>query len=160
ALKIDTVAPTITAVPTTAVTVNATSPAGATVYYDRGFRDLRSGLGSYGCVPDTGSLFAIGSTTVTCNATDVAGNSATQVSFLGRCVSAPDELGALHDRGIGAGRGTSLADAVTSVESYLATNHKSNACGTLGAFINEVNAVSGKMIAKPLASQLVTEAKQ
>src|SRR5262249_54727986 len=94
--------------------------------------------------------------TVTCNATDVAGNSAPQVTFLVMVLSAAEQLGALHAQVIGVGPGTSLADAVTSVESYLATNHKSNACGTLGAFINEVNAVSGKKIAKPLASQLVT----
>jgi hypothetical protein len=159
ALKIDTVAPTMT-VPTQAVTVNATSPAGAIVYYDRGFRDLGSGLGVYGCVPETGSLFAIGSTTVTCDATDVAGNSATQVTFPVKVLSAAEQLGTLHNQVIGVGPGKSLADKVTSVESYLATNHKSNACGTLGAFINEVNATSGKKIAKPLASQLVTEAKQ
>jgi hypothetical protein len=85
-VHVDTVAPTIT-VPSMPVTADTTSPAGANVDYGSlvSISDNRGGSGlstlRTGCTPVSGSLFAIGTTTVTCNATDLAGNSATQVTF-------------------------------------------------------------------------------
>ena len=58
------------------ITLAPTSAAGAVVNYTASATD-NVGLATFGCVPASGSTFAIGTTTVTCTATDVAGNTAT-----------------------------------------------------------------------------------
>jgi len=73
AVLLDNTAPTIT-VPAD-VAVPATSGDGAIVTYSASFEDAGSGLASSGCEPPSGSMFAIGTTTVVCSATDLAGNS-------------------------------------------------------------------------------------
>ena len=71
-VRIDPVAPTVT-VPAN-ITVDATSPGGATVSYCASFSDATSGVATSGCTPPSGSTFPIGTTTVTCTAIDKAGN--------------------------------------------------------------------------------------
>ena len=58
-------------------TVEATSPAGATVSYDATAVDNVDGPLTPTCTPPSGSVFALGATTVTCEATDAAGNTGT-----------------------------------------------------------------------------------
>ena len=58
-------------------TVEATSPSGATVSYDASAVDNVDGPLTPTCVPPSGSVFALGATTVTCEATDAAGNTGT-----------------------------------------------------------------------------------
>ena len=72
-VKIDTVKPTVT-VPAD-ITVDATRPSDAAVSYASSFSDATSGLAKKGCTPASDSTFPIGTTTVTCTATDKAGNS-------------------------------------------------------------------------------------
>src|SRR5574337_321197 len=67
----DTTAPTITAPP---VTAQATGPSGATVTYSVSATDLVDGTVPVTCDHLSGSSFPIGSTTVSCNATDHASN--------------------------------------------------------------------------------------
>jgi hypothetical protein len=57
--------------------VEATSSAGATVTFEATAVDLVSGSVPVTCNPASASVFAIGSTTVTCSASDAAGNTAT-----------------------------------------------------------------------------------
>jgi HYR domain len=59
------------------ITVEATSPAGATVTYAVSATDLVDGTVPVTCTPASGSTFPLGVTTVTCSATDKAGNTAT-----------------------------------------------------------------------------------
>jgi energy-coupling factor transporter ATP-binding protein EcfA2 len=59
------------------MTVEATSPAGATVIYPASATDLVDGPVPVRCTPASGEPFPLGVTTVTCSATDRAGNSAT-----------------------------------------------------------------------------------
>ena len=58
-------------------TVEATSPSGATVSYAASAVDNVDGPLTPTCVPPSGSVFALGATTVTCEATDAAGNTGT-----------------------------------------------------------------------------------
>ena len=58
-------------------TVEATGPGGATVSYDASAVDNVDGPLTPTCAPPSGSLFALGATTVTCEATDAAGNTGT-----------------------------------------------------------------------------------
>jgi hypothetical protein len=79
----DVTPPTIT-VPG-AMTVNATSAAGATVSYAVSVTDNRDAEPSVSCTPASGSVFPVGLTTVSCTATDAAGNTST-ASFTVRVV--------------------------------------------------------------------------
>jgi hypothetical protein len=71
----DTTRPVV-AVPAS-VTAEATSPTGTPVTYSATWTDGVSGSGPATCAPASGSKFALGSTQVTCSATDGAGNTGT-----------------------------------------------------------------------------------
>jgi HYR domain/von Willebrand factor type A domain len=58
-------------------TVEATSPSGATVSYDASAVDNVDGPLTPTCIPPSGSVFPLGATTATCQATDAAGNTGT-----------------------------------------------------------------------------------
>ena len=68
----DTTAPVLT-VPADII-VEATGPAGATVRWSVSATDVVDGSVNPTCTPASGSTFALGTTTVTCSATDAAGN--------------------------------------------------------------------------------------
>ncbi|HET8528173.1 MAG TPA: PKD domain-containing protein [Gaiellaceae bacterium] len=73
----DTTAPTISGVPA-AATVPATSPAGAVYSYAQPTAtDDVDGPVAVVCTPAAGSTFPLGTTTVSCSASDAAGNTAT-----------------------------------------------------------------------------------
>jgi streptogramin lyase len=59
----------------------------------------------------------------------------------------------------GVGPGRSLAAKVAAIEGYVATNDTVNACATLGAFISEVDAQTGKKISTAQAASLITQAR-
>lgn len=64
------------------VSVPATSPLGAAVTFDLpATTDAFGGAGTAACLPASGATFALGSTTVTCTATDANGNPAAPVTF-------------------------------------------------------------------------------
>lgn len=69
--SLDAAGPAIT-VPTD-LTVPATSGAGAVVTYSVNFEDP-DGIATSGCSPASDTLFGVGTTTVSCNATDNLGN--------------------------------------------------------------------------------------
>jgi len=75
----DTTPPVVT-VPAN-MTVEATGPSGATVTFTASATDIVDGTDTVTCAPASGSVFALGTATVTCNATDHAGNHATAKSF-------------------------------------------------------------------------------
>lgn len=76
---IDTTKPVIAAHAT--VTAEATSASGATVTYTANATDNIDATAPASCLPASGSAFAMGNTTVTCNKTDAAGNTATPTTF-------------------------------------------------------------------------------
>ncbi|MFA5021654.1 MAG: immunoglobulin-like domain-containing protein [Patescibacteria group bacterium] len=77
----DTVPPIIVGTPSD-MTVEATGAAGAAVaYLTPTATDDIDGTDPVTCVPASGSTFPLGVTTVTCNASDAAGNAATPTSF-------------------------------------------------------------------------------
>jgi hypothetical protein len=128
------------------IVVDATGPDGATVSYTATATDTLDPSPVVACVPASGSTFVIGTTPVNCTATDNSGNVASG-SFAVHVEGAVEQLADLGEAVAGVGPGTSLADKVTSIEAYLAVGDNTDACGTLGAFINQVNA--SKKIADP-----------
>jgi Tol biopolymer transport system component len=73
AIRIDRTAPVVK--PPADQTTDEEGPGGAVVNYPPGsIDDNASGIASTACLPASGSLFPVGDTTVTCTATDHAGN--------------------------------------------------------------------------------------
>jgi hypothetical protein len=153
----DTTAPTIT-VPD-GITVGATSPSGAVVTYSVSATDADDAVASLSCTPASGSTFPIGTTTVTCTATDTHGNSST-ASFTVHVEGAAEQLADLLTAATGVGPGTSLGDKVSQAENYVTVNDAVDACSTLRAFINEVKAQSGVKVTPNQAATLITTAQR
>jgi large repetitive protein len=66
----------------TAITVDATGPEGVVVDYDASAHDAVAGDVPIECTPPSGSLFPVGTTTVTCTASDAASETARPFGFM------------------------------------------------------------------------------
>src|SRR5262249_10417191 len=92
----DTTAPVV-AVPTNA-TIEAAAAAGAPFIFTASALDLLDGSVAVGCTPASGSIFPLGTTTVTCPATDKSANSGsktftvTVVDTTGPAISVPANM--------------------------------------------------------------------
>ena len=110
------------------------------------------------CNPASGSTFPIGTTTVSCTATDAAGNSAT-ASFDVHVLGASEQLDDLFDVvSLDLGPGNSLAGKVAAAQKAIAAGDADKACAILAAFLNQVEAQSGKSITEEQAADLLAEA--
>ena len=76
----DTTAPTLT-VPSAPVVVEATGPTGAVATYQVTAKDAVDSSPSISCTPESGNVFVLGTTQVTCAAKDAAGNTSAEKSF-------------------------------------------------------------------------------
>jgi hypothetical protein len=160
----DTVPPTLT-VPAD-ITVPATSIEGASVAFNVTATDDHDSNPAVSCSPASGGLFPVGDTTVTCMATDQAGNTTTD-SFKIHVSGAADQLSALVSA-VRTTNGTqgivnSLDAKLTAVQQALTAANAGNrgdATNKLGAFINDVSAQSGKALTPDQAAQLINAAKQ
>ena len=84
------------------------------------------------CTPASGSVFPIGITTVGCNATDDAGNTAT-ASFTITVRGVAAQLTDLRATVESLGPGTSLADKVTAAQAAFAADRQARTCELLSA---------------------------
>jgi hypothetical protein len=155
-IRIDKTAPVVTT--SAPITVSATSPAGAVVTYQSGANDNLDPSPVVVCTPASGSVFPIGTRTVTCEATDDAGNSATK-QFTVKVLSAVEQLDLLRIAATGVGTGTSLADKVKQIQNALDGDRTRNACTGLNEFLAMVDnqAAKGKLTSAQAAS-LTTQA--
>jgi hypothetical protein len=137
------------------ITVNATSPNGATVTYSAPIvtdgDDTTPPTPS--CLPAAGSTFAIGNTTVRCSVTDPDdSNGAQTTNFEVNVLGSSTQLANLLQNVIGVGPGTSYYDKLVQAEDDLVANDTTDFCGVLGAFIHEVQATQSKSAAAPLVT--------
>lgn len=152
----DTTPPVIT-VPADVIR-DATSPAGATVEFTVTATDESPTNPDVICTPPSGGVFAIGITTVNCHATDAAGNIG-QASFTVTVRGAPEQLATLLHDVQAVGPGTSLADKVTAAQTAYMAGDTPRTCEILNAFVNQVNAQTGKSITDPAtADTLIKDA--
>ncbi|HEX6724406.1 MAG TPA: HYR domain-containing protein [Gaiella sp.] len=142
----------VLSVPETIVAVAETS-AGVTVAYSVEASDGVDPAPDVGCLPPSGSVFPIGTMTVTCTATDAAGNTSS-ASFDVRVKGAAEQLADLAIAVSGVGSGASLADKVGDARTALVAGKRAKACEILGAFRNEVSAQSGKSLPAQAAAEL------
>jgi hypothetical protein len=111
------------------VLAEATGPLGAIVFYAASATDAAFGPTLTTCAPASGSVFAIGSTVVTCSATDAAGNtSSVTVSVNVSDTIAPQVLI------------TSSADALLSGSTFTVAAQASDIVGVATVTVNGVEA--------------------
>ena len=160
----DTTAPVLTLPASFAV--DATSPAGAIVNYTVTASDNSGAAPTVSCIPPSGATFANGPTTVNCTATDAAGNS-TPGSFTVTVNGPVAQLSNLisivgnfnNPFGITNSLDTKLQNAIDALSAMKGGN-ASSACNSLGAFINEAQAQSGKKLTAAQANLLIASANQ
>lgn len=145
------------------ITADATSPAGATVGYPLpAVTDPDdTTVPAPACSPSPGSVFAIGTTTVNCTASDPDDSAGpVTAAFTVTVKGAPAQIADLLQAVQGTGPGTSLAHKIQQAQSSLAAGDTTGACATLTAFTHEVTAQSGKSIPAGQASQLIADAQR
>ena len=138
------------------VVFNATGPTGATVIYAVSATDNADPSPKVECSPQSGSAFQIGTTRVTCTATDASGNSATK-SFDVVVKGAEDQVLELRSDLVEVKQVAArpLSAQLTAVQTAIEANRARAGCGPLGAFINFVHAQSGKGLTEGQASNLI-----
>jgi hypothetical protein len=145
------------------ITQNATSPSGAEVSYTVTVTDDVDPNPTLSCDPASGSNFPIGTTTVTCTATDSSGNSA-EASFNVVVKGAAEQISTLKEDvavlGLQRGISQSLQVKLNDALAHLNADRTVPACNKLGEFISEVSAQSGKNIDPGDAQGLTTEANR
>jgi len=97
--------------------VNATSPSGAVVYFAVSATD-NVGVTSVSCSPASGDTFAVGSRSVTCTASDAAGNSSSKsfnVEVLGVAAQLRTLLQYVIDLNLASGSGNPLINQLRAV---------------------------------------------
>ena len=104
-------------------------------------------------------MFPIGVTTVTCTATNKAGTTST-ATFTVTVVGGPGQLQVLAGQVAGVGPGNSLAAKVAQAQSYLSSGNTSAVCSTLGSFVSEAQAQSGKQLTTSQAAGLIAAANR
>jgi hypothetical protein len=142
------------------ITANATGSDGAVVTYTPPTAvDEEPAPAS--CSPASGTTFAIGTTTVTCSATDSDdSNAPVEASFTVHVKGAAEQLTDLDAAVSGLGPGRSLAHKVARAQFGLAAGDTRVACHALKAFSREVRAQAGKKIPADAAATLIAAAQQ
>ncbi len=101
------------------------------------------------CAPPSGSTFAIGTTTVSCTATDGAVNTASksfQVKVLGAVDQINNLINVVKGMTIEPGFKSELLNRLSAALKAASANNKGKACQELAKFLDGVNSKSGKKI--------------
>jgi hypothetical protein len=137
------------------MTLDANMPSGAIATYTLPTAtDLVDGTDPVHCAPATGSLFPIGTTTVTCTSSDAHANTATH-QFNVVVLSADQQLANLASAVAGVGSGSTLSADVAHIQQASTITAK---CGAINTFIHDVNAQTGKKITQTQASAFLKAA--
>jgi hypothetical protein len=150
----------------TNMTLNATSPQGATVTYTPPtVVDEDSPLPPVNCTPASGSTFAIGTTTVTCTVSDSGDTpSAVSQSFTvtvnGAATQVSDLITTVNSMGLSSGLQNSLDVKLNAALKAVNAGQTATACSDLSDFIGQAQSQSGKGLTVSQANQLIAAAKQ
>jgi hypothetical protein len=154
---VDMTPPSIT--PPQNMAVDATSPSGAVVTFPPATAADNCSLASVTSSPASGSTFAIGDTTVLCEATDTAGNQAGcsfTVHVKGAVEQINDLAGVVRSLHLHPGIERSLIAKLQEASSAAERgNHQ--ACASVHAFFNELNAQTGKKFTVAQAGLLIAD---
>jgi hypothetical protein len=150
------------------ITTNATSPQGAVVTYTSPTATDESGdssTASVTCTLASGSTFAIGTTTVTCTASDsddtnspVSGSF--QVLVNGAATQTSALIATVNSFHLAMSLQTALDAKLNAALKAVNAGQTATACSDLSDFIGQVQAKIGKGITQSQANQLIAAAKQ
>ena len=157
--KYDTTPPSLTI--SSNMTVFPTNPSGALVSYPQA-NSTDDEPSSASCNPLSGSEFSFGSDIVTCMATDDAGNNATKtftITVLTPIQADQKLVSVINGMSLPGGETNSLDAKLGTALSSLNSHNNNTAKNQLNAFINEVNAQTGKKITQTQAAQLLQDAQ-
>jgi len=153
--------------PSSPLTVDATSPQGATVTYTATASepDDASATPTVSCTPASGSTFAIGTTTVNCTASDAASPPDTttgsfQVVVNGAAAQVSDLMTTVNSMGLSSGLQNSLDVKLNAALKAVNAGQTSTACSDLSDFIGQAQSQSGKGLTVSQANQLIAAATQ
>jgi hypothetical protein len=122
---------------------NATTPSGANVTFSTSATD-NVGVTSLSCEPASGSLFPVGHTTVTCTASDAAGNTAHE-SFTVSVIGAHEQLFNLLQYVIGLNLANGTAQPLINQLRAAYSQDPYGACTKLSDFVSMVQKKSGNI---------------
>ena len=128
--------------------VNATSPVSAVVTYEVIARD-NVAVASVNCTPASGATFPLGTTKVTCMASDPSGNRASatfHVAVLSPQIQISNLERTLTTLALSRGTITSLLTKLNDALAAASAGDVATACASLQDFINETRAQAGKKI--------------
>jgi hypothetical protein len=151
----DTTAPQLT-VPSSIV-VDATDPTGTIVTFNASASDVVDASPTVTCSPPSGSLFAIGTSAVTCTATDDYGNTSSaqfQIRVKGSGDQVTDLVARVNGLQLAHGTKASLLEQLNAALASINADNLQSACGQLDAFANHVAALSGKQLTVVVANEL------
>jgi hypothetical protein len=145
------------------IVVDATSPGGANVTFAASATDDIDGSLPVSCLPTSGAVFPIGSTTVTCGVVDSSGHEVT-ASFGVLVRGAPEQIADLVDKvralRVSAPLSLTCRVALTTAAGSLIHRRKAMACGALNVFIVVVRSQAGRTIPLPKAAELIEDARR
>jgi uncharacterized delta-60 repeat protein len=157
------VTPPVVGVPAV-IAADAMGPNGAVVDYQVSATDDQDPSPQVICSPVSGSTFPIGTTTVTCTATDASGNSATatfEIVVKGASEQLLDLVAAVKELHARPAVESRLVRRLQNALDALASpGHKAIACTELDSFIREVRAQAGRAIGRADADRLVVDAQR
>jgi hypothetical protein len=137
---------------------DGTSPAGAVVAYEVSAVDDADPNPDVACDPASGSMFQLLLTSVSCTATDAAGNTASatfNVIVKDADWQLADAVGLSASWNLGR-LGTSLTDKLQKAKLFNAQGKFGQACETLATILNQVSAQTGKGLTADQAFDLTT----
>ena len=141
--------------------VDATSPAGGKAGYSASATDDVDSSPTLACTPPSGSVFPIGTTTVTCRATDAAGNSGS-ASFKILVRSAGEQVANLTDKTLAyldlPALRPALKAALQAVADAIAARHPKAACVALDLYVVAVKLAPAKAFTAAEKADLIADA--
>ena len=142
------------------LTVNATQTTGANVSYTATASDSVDPSPSLTCAPGPGTLFSVGTATVSCQAVNAAGLSANG-SFTIIVLGPSQQVVNLVDlvNSLPSPPGNSLTNKLQNILADINAGNTSGACSKLASFINQVQALSGNQISTADAAVLIQAAQ-
>ena len=155
--------PPVLQVPGNIIT-SATSRAGAAVTFVVTATDVVDPHPMVVCLPASGFVFPIGTTTVSCTATNAAGLSSRAtftVLVKGAAAQVVDLIGQIAHMKLRPGVDNTLEVRLASILAALvAGGRTANVCGQLDGFLNEVHVQTGRALTAAQAAQLTAGATQ
>lgn len=145
------------------ITEQADDSSGAIVNYFVSAFDQVDGPRPVSCTPASGSLFPVGTTSVQCSASDTRGNAASRSFTV--TVTPPPTPAEMTSRLLEKVIGIGFEQAVGLLQSVIARDPARDggdpaACGKLAAFINQLEAQSGKQVPAAIAPFGIAEANR